>query len=96
MKIHLKFDHTKEDVLDAIDCQVDSEQVDYLIRAVMKRYDEDESICKSSQMAELIHNQLDYEIILFLATKAIEHKMMNLALEELAKGFRKFLRDEDI
>ena len=92
MKIHLKFDHTKKDVLDAIDCQADGEKVDYLIRAVMKKYDEDDSITKSSQMAELIHNQLDYEIILFLATKAVENKMMYLAIQE----FKKFMLDEDI
>jgi hypothetical protein len=92
MKIHLKFDHTKKDVLDAIDCQADGEKVDYLIRAVMKKYKEDDSITKSSQMAELIHNQLDYEIILFLATKSIESKMLEVAIKE----FKRFLRDEDI
>jgi len=96
MKIHLKFDHTQKDVLDAIDCQVDGEQVDYLIRGVMQRYEDDDSISKSSQMAELIHEKLDYEIILFLATKAIEDKMMRIALKGLTDEFRKFLRDEDI
>lgn len=96
MKIHLKFDHTRKDVLDAIDCQVDGEQADYLIRGVIQRCEEDDSISKSSQMAELIHNQLDYEIILFLATKAIEEKMMRIAMKDLTKEFRKFLEDEDI
>lgn len=96
MKIHLKFDHTQSDVLDAIDCQSDIEKVDYLIKGVIKKYSDDDSITKSSQMAEIIHNDLDYEIILFLATKAIEAQMMSIAVKQFADEFRKFLRDEDI
>jgi hypothetical protein len=96
MKIHLKFDHTQSDVLDAIDCQSDIEKVDYLIKGVMHKYSDDDSITKSSQMAEIIHNDLDYEIILFLATKAIEEKMMRIALKQFTDEFKKFLGDEDI
>lgn len=96
MKIHLKFDHKKKDVLDAIDCQSDSEQVDYLIRGLMQKYNEDNSIEKSSQLAELIHNDLDYEIILFLATKAIEEKMLHLVIRKMKNELKNFLNDEDI
>jgi hypothetical protein len=96
MKIHLKFDHKKKDVLGAIDCQSDNEQVDYLIRALMQKYNEDNSIEKSSQLAELIHNDLDYEIILFLATKAIEEKMLHLVIRQMKNELKNFLNDEDI
>ena len=68
MKIHLKFDHKRKDLLDAIDCQVDGEQVDYLIRDIMQKYSDDDSITKLSQMAELIHDKLDYEISTYIVS----------------------------
>jgi len=92
MKIHLKFNHKKKDVLEAIDCQLDNEKVNYLIRGVMQRYNEDDSANKASELAEMIHNDLDYEIILFLATKSLQEKMHHIMIEEL----KRFLRDEDI
>ncbi len=95
MKIHLKFDHNKKDVLDAIDCQSDGEKVDYLIKAVIQKYNNDDSIGKSSQLAEMIHNDLDYEIILFLATKAIEEKMMHIMFRQMKDDLKNFL-DENI
>tara|TARA_R110000868_G_scaffold312096_1_gene573027 strand:- start:384 stop:674 length:291 start_codon:yes stop_codon:yes gene_type:complete len=96
MKIHLKFNHKKKDVLEAIDCQSDNEQVNYQISRVIQKYNQDDSAIKSSQLAEMIHNDLDYEIILFLATKALEEKMYHIKFEEMKDEFKKFLSDEDI
>lgn len=83
MKIHLKFDHNKEELLAALDCDVDSEKANYQIKGVIKKCLDDDTKESSSQLAEMIHNELDYSVILFLATKNLEQKMEELMKIEL-------------
>lgn len=92
MKIHLKFNHNTKHCLEAMDCPMDSEEANDLLNEVIIKYMSNPNLDKKSQLAELLHDELDYSIILYLATnlvtKEIEHKMMKKLLKE-------FMNDED-
>lgn len=90
MKIYLKFDHSQEDSLKAIGCEYDGEQTSERLFYIIQKYMLDDSLNKASELSEMIHNKLDYEEILFLATKSVEIKMhrmmMEIAKDELNKS----------
>ena len=94
MKIHLKFNHKAETVLKSIDCPFDSFEVTDQVNDVIAKFMGDEKYQDKSELAELMHNELDYTIILFLALKQItddlEKKMMKNILRDILD------RDEDI
>lgn len=85
MKIHLKFDHTQKDALKAIDYAKGGAVANEEIITVMKKYLDDDDMTKQSQLAELVHNELDYEVILFLAVKSMEYKMQKLMAIKLKR-----------
>lgn len=87
MKIYLKFDHTQNDTLKAIGFEESGDSANEQIANVMSKWNEDDDITKSSEFAEIMHNELDYEVILFLALKAMENKILELKIEE----FKNFL-----
>lgn len=91
MKIHLKFDHTQKDALKAIDYSKGGKVANEEILAIMEKYLENEDLTKQSQLAELIHNELDYEVILFLAIKSIEEKMEKVMIMKLKRELDDFL-----
>jgi hypothetical protein len=93
MKIYLKFDHSQKDSLKAIGCEHSSKEVNERIFDVMKWYNEDDSLRTASHLSELIHKTLDYEEILFLATKSIEDKMEMMIMERMKEEMRDRLRD---
>jgi len=93
MKIYLKFDHSQEDSLKAIGCEHSSTEVNERIFDVMKWYNEDDSLRTASHLSELIHKTLDYEEILFLATKSIEDKMEMMIMQRMKEEMRDRLRD---
>jgi len=94
MKIHLKFNHKAETVLESIDCPFTSDEVTDQVNDVIAKFMGDDKYQDKSQLAELMHDELDYTIILFLALKQItddlEKKMMKNILRDILD------RDEDI
>jgi hypothetical protein len=93
MKIYLKFDHSQKDSLKAIGCEHNGKEVNERVFDVIKWYSEDDSLNKESQLSELIHKTLDYEEILFLATKSVEQKMEMMMFERMKDRLREDLRD---
>lgn len=93
MKIYLKFDHNEDDSLKAIGCEHNGREVNDRVFDVIKWYSEDDSLCRASHLSELIHKTLDYEEILFLATKSVEEKMEMMMFERMKKRLREDLRD---
>lgn len=91
MKIYLKFDHSQDDTLEAIGYEGNGDQVNDQIKNVIHKWNDDDDVTMSSQFAEIIHNELDYEVILFLALKAMENKILELKMEELKENFKNFL-----
>jgi hypothetical protein len=81
MKIYLKFDHSQEDTLKAIGCEYGAEQTSERIFDIIQRYMLDDSLNKASELSEMIHKKLEYEEILFLATKSVEIKMHRMMME---------------
>jgi ABC-type xylose transport system substrate-binding protein len=91
MKVHLKFDHTQKEVLKAIDYQGTAEQANEQMEDVMMQYLNSSEMKTASQLAEAIHNTIDYEIILFLASKSIEERLKDVMLEKMKDDFRDLL-----
>ena len=96
MKIHLKFNHKKTDVLEAIDSQYDGETVNDRLHDIIREYMTSEDIQTHSQLCELIHKKLDYEIILFAAMHSIIDKITQARIDVMKTELKKFLDNEDI
>lgn len=94
MKIHLKFNHKAKTVLESIDCPFNSDEVTDQVNDVVSKFMSDDKYQDKSQLAEIMHDDLDYKIILFLALKNItddlEKKMMKNILRNILD------KDEDI
>jgi hypothetical protein len=92
MKIHLKFDHTKKHCLEALDCPYTIDESNEQVNNVIEKMINAKGMDKKSQLAELINQELDYSIILYLATnlvtKEMEKRMMKIMLNQ-------FLDDDD-
>jgi hypothetical protein len=95
MKIYLKFDHSKKDMLEAIDSQYNGDQANDLINEVIERYMDNEYMDKVSQLSEIIHEDLDYELILFLATHSVLDKIMKVQEKAMINQLRDFLKDDE-
>lgn len=93
MKIYLKFDHSQDDSLKAIGCEYNGEEVNERVFDVIKWYTDDDSLRRASHLSELIHKTLDYEEILFLATKSVEERMESIMFERMKKRLRDDLRN---
>lgn len=96
MKIHLKFNHKKSDVLEAIDSQYDGEIVNDMIHDLITDYLLDEDMNKQSQLCELMHKRLDYEVILFIAMHSVLDRISLAKTNALKEKLIKFLEDESI
>ena len=92
MKIHLKFNHDADTVLEAIDCPFTSDEVTDQFNDVIEKFMSDEKYQTKGHLAELMHNDLDYTVILFLALKYATEKMENNAIKQMLKN----MLDEDI
>ena len=92
MKIHLKFDHSQKKYLKAIGCEYDGEQVNERVMNIIEEYLHDDSLDgKSSELSELIHDKLEYEEILFLATHSVQKTMMSIMMEQIKNEMKDFL-----
>lgn len=91
MKIHLKFDHDSDETLRAIDCPISAEELNDQIEDIVVKFTEGEKYGKVSQLAEAIHNEVDYSAILYMATK---HAFQHTEKTMIKKILKDFL-DED-
>ena len=93
MKIHLKFNHDAETVLESIDCPFTSDEVTDQFNNVIKKFMSDEKYQDKSHLAEIMHNDLDYTIILFLALK---YTTEDIEKKTIMKTMLRNMLDEDI
>lgn len=91
MKIHLKFDHKNENVLEAIDCPITLSELNDQVNDLAEEFCTDERFDTQSQLAEMIHERLDYSAILFLATESLKGKLIRAE----AKSFLNRLFNDD-
>lgn len=92
MKIFLKFDHKKKDTLKAIGYEGNGEQANDEIFNLIEKCANADDLTKQSQLAQMIHHELDYEIILFLATKSIGDKMEMMMMKKMKDEFDEFFK----
>ncbi len=91
MKPELKFDHDAITVVDALGMKETAEQMSDKITDVVKGWMLDDNEGKQSKLAEAIHKNLSYEVMLFLATKEVNRTLKETlsetdALRELVKA----------
>jgi hypothetical protein len=91
MKIYLKFDHSKKDSLEAIGCENNGEQVNDKISDLVVRYIKDDDMTKQSHLAEMLHKNLEYEEILFLAVHSIQDKVQSVQMAIMKDELRNIL-----
>ncbi len=87
MKIHLKFNHNAESVLKSIDCPFNSEEVRDQVNDVVAKFMSDDKYQDKSHLAELMHDELDYTIILFFAIKAITEDLEKKMMKNMLRDF---------
>ena len=92
MKIHLKFNHDAETVLESIDCPFTSDEVTDQVNNVIAKFMSDDKYQNKGHLAEIIHNELDYTIILFLSLKYVTDDMEKKAVKAMLRN----MLDEDI
>jgi hypothetical protein len=92
MKIHLKFNHDAETVLESIDCPFTSDEVTDQVNNVIAKFMSDDKYQNKGHLAEIIHNELDYTIILFLSLKYVTDDMEKKVMKAMLRN----MLDEDI
>jgi len=69
MKIHLKFNHEADHTLEALDCPFSVDEINNQLNNIIHKFMENDKYDHRSHLAELIHNEIDYSAILYMATK---------------------------
>ena len=101
MKPELKFDHDAITMADALGMKETAEQMSDEITEVVKHWMLDDNEGKQSKLAEALHENLSYEIILFLATKEVNQKLKETfsetdALKELVKAMDDLIQQIEV
>lgn len=78
MESKIKFNHNAEQLTEALGINMTAEQVSEKIIQCLVQWRNSKDNTKNSNLAEYLHNEIDYEIILFLAT--------NDLLQQVAKS----------
>jgi len=94
MKVLLEFDHDKECVLEAMGSEHSGDQANELIRETMMRYVENDKR-RLSTLAERIHKELDYDIVLFIATASLADKMGAMMMKDSLRRLLEMMDDDD-
>jgi hypothetical protein len=92
MKIHLKFKHDADTVLESLDCPFTSDEVSDQVSLIIEKFISDDKYQEKSHLAEIIHNELDYSIILFIALRSFVEDLEKAAIKTALK---RMLSDDD-
>lgn len=93
----MKFNHNSEKLTESFGIERTSQEVAELITDIVRRWMVSDSD-KISMLGESLHNELPYEIILFLATQEVHGKMRSTLSDmtgELEKIVRRIIQDEE-
>lgn len=93
MKIHLKFNHEAETVLESIDCPFTSDQVTDQVNKCVQKFMSNDELDSKSHLAQIMDRDLDYSIILFLALRQVTDDIEKKAIKGMLK--RMFSDDEN-
>lgn len=84
----IKFKHKKDCILKAMGSDLTTKDVNKAVNKVVEKFMTDDSLRNGSHLAELIHNELPYEAILFVALQDIKGRIRPDAME-IAKRINK-------
>lgn len=87
----MNFNHNKEKVMQCFGIESTPEEISEKISHIVKDWVVQDKADKFSQLGERIHNELPYEVILFLATKEVEGKVAE-TVGELMNIIGKFIK----
>ena len=94
MKILLEFDHDKKDFFSAINSDMNGDQANEEINKLAKTYMKSDELTKYSQLAELMHKELPYDIILFIASYGLKEKIDDNITKQMMRNFLNMDDDE--
>lgn len=77
----IKFKHKKDCILKAMGSDLTTKDVNKAVNNIVGKFMTDDSLRSGSQLAELIHNELPYEAILFVALQDIKGRIRPDAME---------------
>ncbi len=82
MKPEVNFRHDANTVAEALGIKESPEQMSDSITDAVQDWMMADDSGKHSRLAEVLHNALPYEVILFLATKEVQSKLSETLVEE--------------
>ena len=93
MKIHLKFDHEADTTLEALDCPFSVDEINDQLNNLIHKFMEDDKYQQRSHLAELLHNEIDYSAILYMATK---YATQQIEQNHIRRMLRNMLGNDEI
>lgn len=92
MKIYLKFNHQADTLIEALDCPVTSKELISQIQDIFMRFMSDDNLQSQSELSEMIHNEMDYSAILYMATKYLSSNINKIMITGM---LREMLEDDE-
>ncbi len=101
MKPEVKFKHDAKTVAEALGIQETPEKMSDSITDAVQDWMMADGSGKHSKLAEVLHNALPYEVILFLATKEVQSKLADTlaetkTIEKLIKAMDELIEQTEI
>jgi hypothetical protein len=93
MKVHLKFNHDTDFSLEALDCPISAEELNDQIENITCKFMTQDKYSRRSHLAELIHDEIDYSAILYMATKHVSQQIEQTMMKRI---LRKMLYNDEI
>jgi hypothetical protein len=87
MKVHLKFNHDTNCSLEALDCPISAEELNDQIDRIIRKFMREEKYTNRSHLAELIHDEIDYSAILYMATKYASQQIEQTMIKRMLRDF---------
>lgn len=94
MKVHLKFNHDSDCSLEALDCPISAEELNDQIENIIRKFMTEDKYSSRSHLAELMHDEIDYSAILYMATKHVSQQIEQTMMKRMLREFLD--RDETI
>jgi hypothetical protein len=85
----IKFKHKKDCILKAMGSDLTTKDVNNAVNKIIEKFMTDDSLRNSSHLAELIHNELPYEAILFVALQGVRDRISPDAMERVKRMSKK-------
>ena len=92
MKIYLKFNHQEDTLIKALDCPVTAKELNNQLQEIFMRFMSDDNLQSQSELSEMIHNEVDYSAILYMATKYLSSNINKIMITGM---LREMLEDDE-